>query len=894
MASLAGTALLRIRSQMSRLSAKSSEPAGRSGDVAFSTSSSSGLLANQDILFYAPSEEEDRSRDELSWCVVSQMTNASPLQTRQPTTQQRDPSIAQGSFIHALEVPEPAMRETRFEALKRRGQVDADIDGMPVDFWLTTAKKLYRSAQVCEERGQLEDAFLFYARTYDLMSERIPRHHAYAQWKTTNIEGRRELSEFRSVLAGEIESYGALMMKLKRQLSDSADERPASSSSHRSSLRSNGRSPHLPPATAGPVVLAKTNNIEAPRLIQYLRENRDAKVLFLDIRPRPDFERQHIDMPSVACIDPLVCRDNVHCQDLEDSFAVAPEEELKMFEARHEYNLIVFYDNKSTMLDDPRNDDLYTHKVLKNMYTALWEKSGWRKPLSRPPMLLVGGINAWMRAGGAIVNMPNDDGTHTPPSKSSVGAVLASPPVTPEQSEKQRNRVISVIGPRNGDMPYARSVQEYIANYVDRKSSQSMVSPVESFAKLKLKPLPVPNTAPLSVRLPQNKVPSPYLIDANVRRPPQGPASRPLPAFARQPSIGGQISRLGQVTIGKTGLKNLGNSCFMNAVLQCLSACFPLARYFTSGRYKEDVNLSNPLGYKGDIARRFAELLRDLASDDNTVVAPVNLRAQIGKIRPEFASNNQEDAQELMVFLLDGLHEDLNGHAQRPNLRELTEAEEEVKERMPDLKVSSIEWARYQHRNKSVIVDLFQGQLQSRLRCLTCGHQSTTYNAFTSLSLPIPKQPHLSLTSCLDEFVKSESMDGEDSWHCAKCKTLRKATKRLAISKLPDVLLIHFKRFETKGPWRDKINVDISFPLKALDMTDYLGHLGGDQVSSIYDLFGIVYHRGSMEGGHYTAMVSADPTNDWTLFDDSRVAPSNQIDGRAAYILFYQKRSQAI
>jgi ubiquitin C-terminal hydrolase len=236
----------------------------------------------------------------------------------------------------------------------------------------------------------------------------------------------------------------------------------------------------------------------------------------------------------------------------------------------------------------------------------------------------------------------------------------------------------------------------------------------------------------------------------------------------------------------------------------------------------------------------------------------------------------------------------MNSHASRPNLRELTEAEEEVKERMPDLKVSSIEWARYVHRNKSVIVDLFQGQLQSRLRCLTCGHQSTTYNAFTSLSLPIPKQPNLSLRTCLDEFVKSESMEGEDSWHCAKCKSLRKATKRLAISKLPDVLLIHFKRFETKGPWRDKINVDISFPLNALDMTEYLRHLGGTIVPAVYDLFGIVYHRGSMEGGHYTAMVSADPTNDWTLFDDSRVAPSDQIDGRAAYILFYQKRSQAI
>lgn len=107
---------------------------------------------------------------------------------------------------------------------------------------------------------------------------------------------------------------------------------------------------------------------------------------------------------------------------------------------------------------------------------------------------------------------------------------------------------------------------------------------------------------------------------------------------SRIPSVGSQISQVGPVSAGMTGLKNLGNTCYMNSVLQCMSATVPLARYFLSkpiaipgglqigGNYRRSINVDNPLGSKGLLANTFAELIKHLWSDQYTHISPVTLR----------------------------------------------------------------------------------------------------------------------------------------------------------------------------------------------------------------------------------------------------------------------------
>lgn len=184
---------------------------------------------------------------------------------------------------------------------------------------------------------------------------------------------------------------------------------------------------------------------------------------------------------------------------------------------------------------------------------------------------------------------------------------------------------------------------------------------------------------------------------------------------------------------GTTGLSNLGNTCFMNSALQCLSNVHPLSAYFLEGYHFGEINRSNPLGTKGVMARRYAELVRELWSGKPTT-APLRLRTIIGQQAPQFMDNMQHDSQELLAFLLDGLHEDLNRIYDKPYV------ERKDSDRRPDTVVAQESWDGHLQRNQSVIVDLLHGLLRSRVRCQECKFTSISFDPFTFLTLPLPTE----------------------------------------------------------------------------------------------------------------------------------------------------------
>ncbi|XP_064127421.1 ubiquitin carboxyl-terminal hydrolase 32 isoform X7 [Loxodonta africana] len=117
---------------------------------------------------------------------------------------------------------------------------------------------------------------------------------------------------------------------------------------------------------------------------------------------------------------------------------------------------------------------------------------------------------------------------------------------------------------------------------------------------------------------------------------------------------------------GATGLSNLGNTCFMNSSIQCVSNTQPLTRYFISGRHLYELNRTNPIGMKGHMAKCYGDLVQELWSGTQKNVAPLKLRWTIAKYAPRFNGFQQQDSQELLAFLLDGLHEDLNRVHEKP------------------------------------------------------------------------------------------------------------------------------------------------------------------------------------------------------------------------------------
>nr|XP_017253038.1 PREDICTED: ubiquitin carboxyl-terminal hydrolase 5 isoform X1 [Daucus carota subsp. sativus] len=605
---------------------------------------------------------------------------------------------------------------------------------------------------------------------------------------------------------------------------------------------------------------------------------------------------------------------------------------------------------------------------------------------------------------------------------------------------------------------------------------------------------------------------------------------------------------------GLTGLHNLGNTCFMNSAIQCLVHTPEFATYFLDD-YHQEINWHNPLGMVGELAVAFGDLLRKLWAPGRNSVAPRPFKAKLARFAPQFSGYNQHDSQELLAFLLDGLHEDLNRVKHKPYLNSRDA------DGRPDEEVADEYWSNHIARNNSIIVDVCQGQYKSTLVCPVCDKMSVTFDPFMYLSLPlqststrtmtvtvftcdgsalpaactinVPKQgrcrdliqalsnacslkhneklllaeirnhlinrfleeplmslssirdddhlaaykfpkfvknfkflqlihrreeqdsgssqqkewkPYgtplvspiscedtvtsgdiqsavqtllspmlkvktenvrhsdisnvsapasdpppavnnstgatndciladlkqecgnikvitsqrlplqlvdennacidlsigeekafkipsssrailvfidwshklldnyestclenlpdvkngavtkkariepLSLYTCLEAFLREEPLVPEDMWYCPQCKERRQASKKLDLWRLPEVLVIHLKRFSYSRSMKHKLETFVNFPIYDFDLTNYVANKRNSR-QQLYELYALTNHYGGMGSGHYTAYIKLLDENRWYNFDDTHISPINEDEVRsgAAYVLFYRR-----
>lgn len=355
-----------------------------------------------------------------------------------------------------------------------------------------------------------------------------------------------------------------------------------------------------------------------------------------------------------------------------------------------------------------------------------------------------------------------------------------------------------------------------------------------------------------------------------------------------------------------TGLVNTGNSCYLNASLQALlHSHHILFEYFISGEYANDICKASPI--KGDLANIFAELCHGVKTcDPPQSYKPSLLKKILSSFAPQFAGFEQHDAHECILYIIDGLSEDTN----RLQLERLEKISEDRLELMTPLGRGEYYFQQQQTFNNSRVSALFGGQFRSTLTCSKCGFSSDCFDPFYDLSLPIPsstrsrltedrryidrcfgrtRKSSLSIKECLDTlFTDEEELGASEKTLCSKCKMVQRSTKTMQIERIPHVLVLHLKRFNHANG--KKNNTRVEFPLTGLDLTEFLSVYNG--IPPVYDLTGVVHHRGSMNFGHYKASCFDELLGNWFEFNDERVtridAPDELSDCSTPYVLFYK------
>ncbi|XP_052255497.1 titin homolog isoform X2 [Dreissena polymorpha] len=327
-----------------------------------------------------------------------------------------------------------------------------------------------------------------------------------------------------------------------------------------------------------------------------------------------------------------------------------------------------------------------------------------------------------------------------------------------------------------------------------------------------------------------------------------------------------------------TGLNNLGNSCYMNSTIQCLNNTLPLVNYFLTYHYQH----FNSNNLNGQLVDAFANLVKDLWSSKYKCRSPGNFKEAIDRCQSKFAGSRQEDCQEFLTCLMEGLHEGLNEGKDKPRIQE------QSNEGHTEESSAKIPWRDHTLHNDSILVDLFQGQIKKTITCRTCNEQIVDFETFMYLFLPIPNTTECTLHECLKHFFAERRVTGNCLMTVKNCGEQSDTVIKLEIWKLPPILIIALKRFKIERNWWRKIDAPVDIPTNNVDFSRFVI----DPHPKSFNLYAVSNHSGTLASGHYTACCRNPFNPKWYTFNDSIVQEASEPIGKsfqssAAYVLYY-------
>ncbi|EEH22268.2 hypothetical protein PABG_04479 [Paracoccidioides brasiliensis Pb03] len=320
---------------------------------------------------------------------------------------------------------------------------------------------------------------------------------------------------------------------------------------------------------------------------------------------------------------------------------------------------------------------------------------------------------------------------------------------------------------------------------------------------------------------------------------------------------------------GVRGLFNLGQTCYMNVILQTLLHDPLLTTYFLGNNH-----LTYDCTVQNCISCAVSEAFSEFNNDEKTEgFSALNLLLASWRSSPILSGYQQQDAHEFYQFLVDKLHAGANDHVEDHN-----------------------------KACHCFFHNAFYGKLRSSVTCDKCGNVTQTEDQMIDLSLDVQVQKKKralgggestttpTLDGCLQSFTSPEKLMA-DAYNCGGCGgTPQKATKQLRIRKLPVILCMQLKRFEHTLSVSEKVEGKVDFPL-SINMLPYTtrpySSTPANNSGYIYDLSSTVVHKGKLDAGHY--YVYCRQGEQWFLFNDDQVTAVNEAEvlGADAYLLFY-------
>ncbi|KAJ4306041.1 ubiquitin-specific protease doa4 [Collariella sp. IMI 366227] len=671
---------------------------------------------------------------------------------------------------------------------------------------------------------------------------------------------------------------------------------PPATESH-SPTKTTGHPPTSPKRTN--LSVPDGNTISVQDLLRFMRAGaKDLSILLIDIRSRDEFDDGHIMSQATICLEPeVLSRSHVSAYQIADSNVLAPATEQFLFEKRHEFNLIVFYDQDSeNVVQKPQTAE---DRAISGLYNALSQYDFFGKTqVKSAPKLLRGGLDAWTSLVGR--------------------ASLQSSSTTMVKKETSSAMMRSFLNPRRKYV--TRPIQDAAEakRWEDNLADSGAISPIrttEDFLRRfppvlehresMMAPVSPPTSRPQSPF--QNRLSHEESLYTSLPSPP----ARPPPALPRRSYSGLAepedsslaLANKGQVPLTleaprkyRTGLQNPGVFCFANSSLQSMFATPGFARDVYSGQWKDvyrvptkpDEQIENPQLLMKCLANLFHWLnqgtFRALAAKTfMEYIRFIHSKGVDGRRKPDsesFGGPCQQDAQEFYSFIMDNIHDETNTRRNMHPLKEKT-----YTPRNGTIIQNAIDyWRDYSHSSASIVDKYFRGLEVFISRCHNRACRQEV-RLFQPCDLWILNLAGAGDTTDLDSLlVNHQTSEHFPDLVCETCKQPGR-TRKAKFARLPDRLAFCLNRFDnTTGRFTrsGKIHTKVRFPIRDLDLTRYCAEPDPDLSTTDdrhfagrmrYDCYAVTVHVGQgINGGHYYTYVqdetSKDPTDWWKCNDD--------------------------